>query len=323
MYVHTKKAQEAMKMRLQFHVTGAERKSLVAAISQELNAPTKYLGMPTAAYEVGGYHIDKNGTVTGKDNLDLEDALYQKGFNAKEREYDEPDTYESGLGGMGATPSIEDLNAEAAIWAEREMRRLKLENENVPDHSNRGQYDGDDIPENWEDGMTEREELGLGRTRRENYQGENGMRPDECGSNESDTLTIEMPLDGFADESIANLEKLIASKSNLIKKAIGAEDLPVERTETTLRFPWFSFEATSEEVSAYARFIGALCAAAKTQKRVTAREKLIENEKFAFRVFLIRLGFVGDEYKSARKILLCNLNGNSAYAKIRSEVPHE
>ena len=52
-------------MRLSYNVTGSERKSLVAAISHELNAPTKYLGAPTFAYEVGGYHIDKTGTVTG------------------------------------------------------------------------------------------------------------------------------------------------------------------------------------------------------------------------------------------------------------------
>lgn len=39
----------------------------------------------------------------------------------------------------------------------------------------------------------------------------------------------------------------------------------------------------------------------------------IENEKFAFRVFLVRLGFVGPESKSARRILLRNLEGNSAF----------
>ncbi len=44
-----------------------------------------------------------------------------------------------------------------------------------------------------------------------------------------------------------------------------------------------------------------------------AREKRVDNEKFAFRVFLIRLGFIGDDYKAARKILLSNLSGNSAF----------
>jgi hypothetical protein len=128
-----------------------------------------------------------------------------------------------------------------------------------------------------------------------------------------DTLTIEMPLDGFTDSALENLERLIASKESLIKKAIGVDKLPIERTETTIRFPWFRFGIEPEELSAYSRFIGALCAAAKEQHRVTAKDKPVENEKFAFRVFLIRLGFVGDEYKTARKILLRNLSGNSAF----------
>ena len=51
-------------MRINYNVTGPKRKALVAAISQELNAPTKYLGAPTFAYEVGGYQIDKNGVIT-------------------------------------------------------------------------------------------------------------------------------------------------------------------------------------------------------------------------------------------------------------------
>ena len=149
-----------------------------------------------------------------------------------------------------------------------------------------------------------------------------------------DQLTIEMPLEGFTEEGIANLEKLIASKATLIKKAIGAAALPIERTETTLKFPWFKLPAESEAVAAYSRFIGALCAAAKDQRRVTAREKTVDNEKFAFRVFLIRLGFVGDEYKAARKLLLSKLSGNSAFKNGRpikavegdaseSEVDHE
>lgn len=67
-------------MKLHYNVTGSERKSLVGKVSTILNAPTQYLGAPTFAYEVGGYHIDKIGTLTGADNLDLEDALHQAGF---------------------------------------------------------------------------------------------------------------------------------------------------------------------------------------------------------------------------------------------------
>jgi len=52
---------------------------------------------------------------------------------------------------------------------------------------------------------------------------------------------------------------------------------------------------------------------AKTQKRVTAKEKDTDNDKYAFRCFLLRLGFIGDEYKAARKILLRNLSGSGAF----------
>jgi len=129
----------------------------------------------------------------------------------------------------------------------------------------------------------------------------------------TDSLTIEMPLDGFTDAAIENLRKMVASKETLIKKAIGVFELPIEKTEASLRFPWFPADLGPEEVDAYTRLVSALCAAAKEQKRVTATEKPVENEKFAFRVFLIRLGFVGKEYASARKILLRNLTGNSAF----------
>jgi hypothetical protein len=56
---------------------------------------------------------------------------------------------------------------------------------------------------------------------------------------------------------------------------------------------------------------------AKAQKRVTATEQPVDNEKYAFRCFLLRLGFIGTEYKESRKILLKNLSGNSAFKDAR------
>ena len=101
-------------MELKYNVSGENRKKLVGAMVEILQVPQKYLGVPTCAYEIGNYHIDKTGTVTGPDNLDLEDALHQRGFDAGERKYDEPDTYESGIGGMGAAEIIDLRNCETA-----------------------------------------------------------------------------------------------------------------------------------------------------------------------------------------------------------------
>lgn len=126
-------------------------------------------------------------------------------------------------------------------------------------------------------------------------------------------LCIEVPLEGFTDATFGNLERLVAVKATLIKKAVGAEVLPIERTDTTLRFPWFNADASPEEVQAYATLVERLCSVAKALKRVTAIERAVENEKYAFRCFLLKLGFIGDEYKAARKILLTRLKGDSAF----------
>ena len=67
------------------------------------------------------------------------------------------------------------------------------------------------------------------------------------------------------------------------------------------------------EMKAYDTFICKLCEMARNQSRVNSSEKPIENEKYAFRCFLLRLGFIGAEYKTARKILLKNLSGSSAF----------
>ena len=56
-----------------------------------------------------------------------------------------------------------------------------------------------------------------------------------------------------------------------------------------------------------------MCELARTLKRVTATEKPTESDKYAFRCFLLRLGFIGAEYKQTRKILLRNLSGSSAF----------
>ena len=126
-------------------------------------------------------------------------------------------------------------------------------------------------------------------------------------------LCIELPLDGATDAAVENLRRLVASKGNMIKKALGADRLDIELTDDTIKFPWFSETPEAEVVSAAAKLIGKLVGMARTQKRVTAKEKETGNEKYTFRCFLLRLGFIGSEYKAARKLLLRNLSGSSAF----------
>lgn len=128
-----------------------------------------------------------------------------------------------------------------------------------------------------------------------------------------DGLTIQMPADSFTPEALNNLHSLIAAKGRLIRKALGVDLLPVQVEADTVSFPWFSGEVTGEEAKAYTHLIAALCDMARNQKRITAKEKDTDNDKYAFRCFLLRLGFIGAEYKEERKILLRNLTGNGAF----------
>ena len=56
---------------------------------------------------------------------------------------------------------------------------------------------------------------------------------------------------------------------------------------------------------------------AKTQKRISPHRKDVENEKYAFRCFLLRLGFIGEQFKDDRKELLKYLSGNSAFKEVK------
>ena len=136
------------------------RKEIVQALEEKWGVKAKYLGAPTFAYEVGGYCVDRNGTVTGKDNGD-------------------------------GIPAFEELQ------------------------------------------MTEGEELGLGKSRREDFQGENGMRADDCiemtedeappapENMQIDVYAVEFPLADHTGASLRNLVNMISSKQKLIARAFG------------------------------------------------------------------------------------------------------
>lgn len=142
-----------------------------------------------------------------------------------------------------------------------------------------------------------------------------GITPPEWEENEPEEtdagveLNISIPLDKV---KVGNLTCLLDAKGELIKKALGIDDLGFLIEEDKISFPWFK-EVTPEEALTYTKFIAALCEMTVNQKRITAKPKENENEKYAFRCFLLRLGFIGDEFKADRKILLSKLDGSSAF----------
>ena len=132
---------------------------------------------------------------------------------------------------------------------------------------------------------------------------------------EPDILTIEMPADKVNTE---NLQKLLDAKGALIRKALGIDSLAFEIHEDRVSFPWF-IDPAPDYALAYTQFIAAICKMSTEQKRVTAKVREVNNEKYAFRCFLLRLGFIGNEFKQSRKILLSNLDGSSAFKTVKED----
>lgn len=221
-------------MEIRFNVTGTERKRLVQTIGRFLDVKPKYLGMPSMAYEIDLYTVDRDGTLLFSDRTDSEEV--------------------EGL-----------LEAISAAGFEFEPAE-------------------DDTAED----------------------------PAAAAQVRTGGLEIAVPRTLLTDAAIENLQKVVDSKAGLLRKALGADDLPIEVTDEKIAFPWF-IETDAESVKAYTHFVTALCDMAKNAKRVTAKEKEVESEKYAFRCFLLRLGFIGAEYKTERKILLKNLSGSSAF----------
>ena len=124
---------------------------------------------------------------------------------------------------------------------------------------------------------------------------------DAAEHTENTGLTVSLPSDGFTDSAIDNLRKLVDAKASLMRRALGADRLDIEVTDDRVSFPWWDTLPEPEDTRVYTGFITALCNMSKDAKRVLAKETEVESEKYAFRCFLLRLGYVGNDSKAARK----------------------
>ena len=98
-------------------------------------------------------------------------------------------------------------------------------------------------------------------------------------------------------------------------------------TKGTIEFRLFQFANPTEhrrggihagEVKSYIQLCLGLSEMAKEIKGASPKEPQRENPKFAMRTWLMRLGFIGDEFATARELLTRNLAGDAAYRFGRS-----
>ena len=174
---------------------------------------------------------------------------------------------------------------------------------------------------------------------------------------EEDILTNELtiPMDEHTGVTLRNLVNMIYSKQVLIKKALelksdivtsefvesinsvtlvtiedfksSAGEIGIEKV-AGIRFDFlkktlsFNFINTFENTEVAIQFAKALNENSKKFKQASPKPTETDNEKYTFRTYLVRLGFIGPGYKKAREVLLKNLQGNGAFRKERPQSEH-
>ena len=81
----------------------------------------------------------------------------------------------------------------------------------------------------------------------------------------------------------------------------------------TIEFRLFNSTLHAGEVKSYIQLCLAISHQALVQRGASRAKTHPENEKYTFRTWLLRLGMIGDEFKTARQHLLKNLEGNIAW----------
>ena len=132
---------------------------------------------------------------------------------------------------------------------------------------------------------------------------------------ESKVLTVQMPADFFTEHTLGNLRQICENKAALFQASFQTDSLDMISSDEKVEFPWFTVEQDGD-ADAYCTFISMLCEFAKNQSRINRKPDTSDNPKYTMRCFLIRLGMVGAEFKVARKVILRNLTGNSAFRKV-------
>ena len=271
-------------MIITFDLSGRTRKELVKAISEITGERAVYKFMPTSAFEIGFFTVTREGKLEFCDRSDTE-IVEQVLEELSERGYTVISSYYD-----NGKSAIETDNEPTAETATQPDTAAVTETEKVSEETEimaQCETQGNTVP--------------------------------TVESNGIDRFSISMSRDFFDERTLNKLDRTIENKGELFKMAFKINDLSYKVTDDQVTFDWFPFIGEEGEGLAYSSFIDLLTKSLKEQKRVNASKAQTENPKFAMRVYLIKLGMVGDEYKQTRKILLRNLEGSSAF---RKGVPH-
>ena len=333
---------------LKFNRNTEERKTIAARLGELTGMQPFYTRAPRYAYEVGPYTIDRDGDLFVDEeqaDADILTALMNEGLitggevvgDANERE---PDTESDGMqeareiqDGAGESEEIEDPEStESDMTASDSISDEDASEESV---SQEPQSDGPDTEE-------------TDHAAPEDPEDTDG---DAAGEEPLDmNMNFEIPLGAHTGATLRNLVNLIYSRGPLVNQATGGhfeadtgliEALKDDRctytranffravadyedqhgkslygltiTPETVSFTGFGEAADVDHLRAFGHLAVMMNNQALHQKRIQAKAVDAANEKYAMRIWLVRIGMDGEEFKQTRKILMENLTGHSAF----------
>ena len=282
------------------------RKASAKRLSELTGMDAVYTRMPRCAYEIGDFTIERDGMVVAEDGADLTllETLVQEGLleplsEATEQAQDAPESMD------------DDGQAE-----EPETRSGSQE----------GLQDASEHPQPMDQGNPANQD-------------EERAESDGADQAERDTLSISLPITGHTASSLRSLIAMVYSRGNLISKATGGyfscteEQVEILRecitiydvqkkvtsdlqgiviNDDTITFAGFPFSEDPDKVRAFTQLAAQMNRTAK-KKRTVAKRVDETNERYSFRIWLLSLGMAGDEFKTARKVLLAPLSGSMAF----------
>lgn len=311
-----------------------DRKVLVSRLMELTGLHSRYTFMPRCAYIVGNYTVEKEGTLVIEDNAAPEviRTLLDEGI-IREEGAETPETSET------ETACEESSESECEGSDETVDINEDIQPTEEPDTT------ADESPEAQEP-VDENE---LMDTVNDTDADEAPAPTEQPTLQDVDELTISLPMSGHTAQSLRNFLNLMYSRGPLLNKAMGTNftvsqgllDALEQATPHTMSEMLdeleeyrlgagttgmtgiqitaekislaFAGPLTQEKVRAYTELCAAMNRMAIAQKRIQAKTVNDANEKYALRIWLIRLGLNGDEHKTIRKLLMQNLSGHAAF----------
>lgn len=332
---------------LKFELNVAERKTLAKRIEELTGIHPYYTKAPLYSYDIGSYTIDRDGNLLVEpENADAEmlttllnEGLIRGGESIEstddQMENTEPTDH------LEEDSVIEDTEAETEVLDEQEPEDADTA-EDEPAEA--GAEEASEPDNTVEDDATENEP--------DAEEPESEEQPEAEDQPEEVPLDLELafPVSQHNGVTLRNLVNLLFSRGKLIGKATGGhfhvEEGLVEKlkddsctfaimnfinavsdyetehgvaleglkiTTEKVTFTGFPTAPDHEHLTAFAQLAVLMNQQAISQKRIQAKDVNDENEKYALRTWLLRLGMNGPDFKETRKILMENLSGHAAF----------